>query len=210
MKGGELMQPLLKIQSVPIEISYTSKRATLKQSYEIPRVNVTRQRGRANIRTELAKVKIDSYETRASAGLKSPKRSIKELAQTGRSDAAQATRTYADDGNAIMDSRAPGAIAEIAMSKVLSTSETIMTFIPSVRPEMWMEGGTISFDYSMDQLNFDWDVKARPEMEYVPGELEFTVSQYPQVIIEYVGPIIYTPPSADPDYVPPPSLDVSL
>ena len=198
------MQPLLKIQNIPINIQYTTKRASLQQSATPPTVNVTRNRGRANIQTTPAKVNLDSHEARASMGLKSPARSIREFGEAGVQAAKEATRTYADDGNRMLDSHGRGnPIADIAASKVMSTTETVMAFIPSVPVEMTPIEGSISFDYSMDQLTFDWSIQNRPQLEYVPGEVEFTVTQYPQVVIEYVGSPIYVPPSANPDYIPP-------
>lgn len=204
------MQPLLRIQNVPIEISYRSKRAELRQTTPQPRAQVTRVKGKQEIRTEPAQIKIDSYEMRASMGLKTAPRSVEEFSQAGRADALTATAQYAEEGNNIMESYGEGEpIIDNAMSKVLSTTETYMNFIPSVRPQMWVEGGTISFDYSMDRLNYDWNVSTRPEMEYIPGGVEFSVDRYHQVIIEYLGGPVYVPPSADPNYEPPPSVDIS-
>lgn len=204
------MQPLLRIQSIPINIQFSTKRAELRHTTELPRVEVTRTRGAADIRTDPARVKIDSYEMRASMGLKSPHRSIEEFAETGRADAMRAAREFADNGNQIMDSHGKGnPIADIAMTKVMSSYETIMTFIPSRRPEISVEGGNISFNYTPDKLNFNWQVQPKPQVEYIPGAVEFTVSQYPDVVIEYLGGPHYAPPSADPNYVPPPSLDTS-
>lgn len=195
------MQPLLRIQSVPIKLDYSSKRASLQQSTSPPTAYVTRTKGRADIRTEPMRINIDSYETRASAGLKSARRSIEEFAEAGRADAVTATQEIVEQGNNIVDSHGKGnPIVENAMSKVMTTHETIMSFIPSVRPQMSTEGGTINFDYTMDRLDFDWNVQPRPTMEFVPGSIEFTVAQYPEVIIEYIGSPHYVPASADPNY----------
>ncbi len=73
-----------------------------------------------------------------------------------------------------------------------------MAFIPATGPELDVTPGQISFDFSADQLEYDWDVHSRPSLEYVPGGIEFSVEQYPEVIIEYIGEPIYVParPSA--------------
>ena len=42
---------------------------------------------------------------------------------------------------------------------------------------------------------------------FVPGDIEFTMTQRPDVIIKYVGGPLYVPPSADPDYEP---VDVNV
>jgi hypothetical protein len=199
---------LLKITSVPISLEYKVRRARLVYSSERPTANVSRQKGRAYIQTTPARVTLDTYETRASAGLKSAPRSVQEFAEAGREAAMEASRGYAEEGNAILDSHGKGnPVLDSIASKSMRTADTIMAFIPSVPVDISVEPGSISFDYSMDKLNYDWNINPRAQLEYEPGGIEYTVAQYPDVIIEYVGSPIYVPPSADPDYVPPPSLD---
>lgn len=198
------MQPLLKIQTVPINIEYKVQRASLQHQSTPPRVNITRNRGSLNIQTRPAKVNIDSYETRASAGLKSAPRAIQESAAEGKNAAYEATRRFAEEGNQRLDSGgAKNTIADIVTSRMIKSAETITAFIPSVRPEITVDPGAISFDVTMDKLTFDWNINHKPQLEFVPGNIEFAVTQYPQVIIEYVGSPIYAPPSADPNYEPP-------
>ncbi|MDR2932058.1 MAG: DUF6470 family protein, partial [Oscillospiraceae bacterium] len=120
-----------------------------------------------------------------------------------------ATRAYAENGNRMVDSYGKGSpIADIAMSQSIRSYDTVLAFIPSTGPEFSVEGGNISFEYNMDKLTFDWNTNNKPYLEYVPGEIQFVVKQYPEVIIEYVGDPIYVPPSANPNYVPPPTVDV--
>ena len=197
------MKPLLKVQTVPINLEYKIQRAQLKQNTEQPRVNVTRSRGNAYIQTTPAQVKIDTYEARASAGLKSAPRAVREFADAGKSAAMEATRNYAEQGNQITDSHGKGQpMLDVIQSKAIRTADTIMAFIPSVPPEITVQDGSISFDFTMDKLSFDWNINTRAQFDYIPGEIEFTITEYPRIIIEYVGGPIYVPPSADPDYDP--------
>lgn len=196
------MQPLLRIQNVPINIEYATTRASLQHNTDLPRVNVSRQKGRSDIQTRPAKVKLDGYEMRASMGVKTTPRVIQEAAQTGKQASMEATRTYAEEGNQMVDTHQKNVIAEIAASKSLNTVDTIMAFIPSEPIDISVDPASIQFDYTMDKLTFDWNVNPRPQLEYLPGSIEFSVTQYPQVIIEYIGSPIYVPPSADPSYVP--------
>ena len=200
------MQPLLKIQTVPISLEMRTKRAQLTPGdgsieAKLPKAKVGRTRGKAYIRTTPAQVNIDSSRARASAGLKSAPQTVREFAEAGRADAREAARNYAEQGNQVVDSHGKGVpVAEAASAKMISSAETIMAFIPSVPPEIEVEEGSISFDYSPDTLQYDWNVKTTPPLEYIPGSIEFTVEQYPEVIIEYIGSPIYVPPSADPNY----------
>ena len=53
----------------------------------------------------------------------------------------------------------------------------------------------------MDKMNFDWRLN-RTQFEFVPGDIEISVTQYPDVVIKYIGGPLYVPPSADPNYEP--------
>ncbi|MDL2232242.1 DUF6470 family protein [Ruminococcaceae bacterium OttesenSCG-928-L11] len=202
------MKPLLNITNVPIAIEHKTTRAKLVQQTKQPRAEITRQKGGLDMRSNPAKVKMDSTEMRASMGLKTPQRFSNEFADTGKQDAREATEQLVQNGQYIADSRGGSPIADLAMSNSIKTYETALTFIPSTGPEMWTEGGELDIQYTADRLQFDWDVSTRPYLEYVPPNIEFQVTQYPQVVIEYLGGPMYVPPSSDPDYVPPPSIDV--
>lgn len=205
------MQPLLKIQTIPISIEYKVKRAALEYQSTPAKVQVTRNRGSLNIQTRAPRLNIDSFEARASMGNKSPARSVQEFASGGVNAAYQATRTIAEDGNSLVDSRSKTSIADLAANKLFRnmSAETMTAFIPSVRPEVSVDPGSISFDFTMDKLSFDWNINHKPQLEFVPGNLEFSVAQYPDVVIEYVGSPIYVPRSADPNYEPP-AIDASV
>ena len=53
--------------------------------------------------------------------------------------------------------------------------------------------------YEMDRMNFDMKV-ANGNFEFIPGNINIEITQYPDVQIEYVGGPIYVPLSADPNY----------
>lgn len=56
--------------------------------------------------------------------------------------------------------------------------------------------------YDADRANFAMNIKfGLQDFEFVPASVEFTVSQRPEVHIEYIGTPIYVPPSTAPEYV---------
>ena len=204
------MQPLLKIQTVPINIEYKIQRASLQIQRAPAKVNISRNRGSLGIQTTPSRLHVDTYETRASAGRKSAVRSNQEYASAGRDAGHEATRRITEEGNQRLDSGgSKSTIADIVSSRMIHSAETVTAFIPSVRPEISIDPGTISFDVTMDQLTFDWNINHKPQLEFVPGNIEFSVTQYPDVIIEYIGSPVYVPPSADPNYEPP-EMDTSV
>ena len=76
-----------------------------------------------------------------------------------------------------------------------------LDFIPKAGPEITWDPGEMNIRYEMDKLNFDWRLN-QTEFEFIPGDIEFTVKQHPEVSIKYIGGPIYVPPSADPNHQP--------
>ena len=74
-------------------------------------------------------------------------------------------------------------------------------FLPKVGPEITWDPGEMNIRYEMDKLNFDWKLN-QASFEFTPGDIEFTVTQRPEVVIKYIGGPIYVPPSSDPNYEP--------
>lgn len=200
------MKPLLRIQTIPIKIETQTRRASLQHDptpQPLPRANVTRTPGRANIQTTQARVSIDQTEAFANAGLKTASRLTRDFAQAGRAAATEATRNYAQEGNAIVDSIAQGGQPMIDNAVQRATrpiGEGAVEYGMTQGPDIQAEAGSVSFDFQMDQLTFDWNVSTKPQLEYVPPSIEYSIKQYPQVVIEYVGEPIYVPASSNPNY----------
>ena len=64
--------------------------------------------------------------------------------------------------------------------------------------------GEMNIRYEMDKLNFDWKF-GTGDYQFTPGDIQISVTQRPDVVIKYVGGLIYVPPSADPNHE---SIDV--
>lgn len=74
-------------------------------------------------------------------------------------------------------------------------------FLPTQGADISWDGGQMSIRYEMDKLNFDWRTE-QGDIQFIPGDIEFSVTQNPDVVIKYVGGPLYVPPSADPEYEP--------
>lgn len=81
------------------------------------------------------------------------------------------------------------------------TGEFQLGFTPSAPVDISYEAADLTINYEMDKLNFDLKV-ANGNFEFIPGNIEMSITQHPDVLIEYVGGPIYVPPSADPNYEP--------
>ncbi|GHU80851.1 hypothetical protein FACS1894191_6980 [Clostridia bacterium] len=203
------MKPLLSIHTIPISIEHKVTRASLQHNSTPAKVNISRQRGGLNIQRVPMQVHMDNTESRASMGLKSPQRLTDENASKSVAVAREGTRNFVEMGNRVVDSHGRGnPVGEVAAARAMSVPDTALTYIPSTGPQFSTEGGTLSVDFRMDKLTFDWNINMRPFLEYVPPSVEFEVKQYPDVVIEYVGDPIYVPPSANPNYVSPVAVDI--
>lgn len=87
----------------------------------------------------------------------------------------------------------------IAQRTQLPTGDFKLGFIPTAPVDINYEPANLTINYQMDKLNFDLKV-ANGNFEFIPGNIELTVTQHPDLLIEYVGGPIYVPPSADPNY----------
>jgi hypothetical protein len=207
------MKPLLNIRTVPIELEFKTTRAALRPNeLPQPRADVTRSQGKRDIRQTPGRLNIDSTDAKASIGIKPTQRSVSEFAENSRAEARNATRETAEGGSNFLDRLASAngnPIIDVALSKLQlnRTREFVLDFIPSVAPQIEYTPGNVSFDFTMDRLEYNWNVNSRPQFDFVPGGVEFTVVQHPQVIIEYMGGPIYVPRSADPNYQPPPGMN---
>lgn len=189
------MQQLLSIKTTPIQIDYQVTNAQLNYKTKNPVVEISRQKGGFEMHSEPIKVKIDNFEVRQSIGLKSNGTLVQEYSDKGKSDVYEAISQILDEGNQIVNPHGM-TIPQMASQKASKTIETVLDFLPSARPEMTWEGGTLDVNFTPDTINMDFDSTDRINFEYTPAQVQFSIKQYPSVNIEYLGGPMYVPPSA--------------
>ncbi len=196
------MYPLIEIQSVPIEIQMKTTNANLEYARGTAQMEISRNEGGLHIKSRPIQVKIDTFEARNSI-VPSTIRSIEQNAQEGKSQVYSATAQIAQEGRRMMEAPAgQNVLNQVAQSATNTGLPNInVTFLPSTGPEFSFEGGEMNIRYEMDKLNFDWRLN-QMDFTFEPGDVEFTVTQQPDVIIKYVGGPLYVPPSADPNHEP--------
>ena len=200
------MYPLIEIQTVPIEIQMKVTNAHLEYARGTAQMEISRDKGGLSIRSQPIKVNLDTYESRNSIR-PTTTTSIRQQAQAGVQGAYQATAVLAQEGRMMMEARIDqDVIPQLAKQQNLGEPNNVnIEFLPRVGPDIGWDGGEMSIRYEMDKLNFDWRME-QMSFTFVPGDIEFTMTQRPDVIIKYVGGPLYVPPSSDPNYEP---LDVN-
>ena len=202
------MKPLIEITTVPIQIEMKTTHAKLEYARGTAEMEISRDNGNLKIKSRPIKVNIDTYEARNSL---SPTlaRYLEQSAQKGKQAAYEATATYANQGQLLLKTQVGEELvtkfAEDAMFKDVKTNVGIQ-FLPDPGAEITWDPGEMNIRYEMDKLNIDWRMN-EGSFEFTPGDIEFTVTQRPDVVIKYLGGPIYVPRSADPNYEP---VDVNV
>ncbi len=194
------MEPLLEIKTIPMTLEMKINRARLELVTTDATFELSRSKGGLKMQMRPAKLKIDTVEARYSAGIKNVMEMVRDFAKKGVQAAYEATATYAREGNLMLDINImDNPIPEIAMKKFISDVSFNLGFIPSSGPDISWDTGGISMSFELDKLDFDWNIE-RPQINFIPGSIEFIISQYPRVEIKYIGTPIFVPPSANPNY----------
>lgn len=195
--------PLIEIKSVPIQLEMKVTDARLEYSHGTVDMTVSRDKGGMRIQSSPIRVNLDTFEARNSVFPTTATR-IRQNAAAGKQAAYEATATYARQGQLLLQARIgqnlESQFAEESQTKNLKTNVGIQ-FLPTQGADISWDGGQMSIRYEMDKLNFDWRTE-QGDIQFIPGDIEFSVTQHPDVVIKYVGGPLYVPPSADPEYEP--------
>ena len=196
------MEPLIEITTVPIEIQMKVTNARLEYARGTAQMEVFRDKGGLNIRSRPIRVNIDTFEARSPVSPTTPQ-IIQQQAQQGIQSAYQATSVLAREGRMMMEAKInQDVIPQLAKQENIGEPTNVnIQFLPSAPADISWDGGELSIRYEMDKLNFDWRMN-QMSFTFIPGDIEFTMTQRPDVIIKYVGGPVYVPPSSDPNYEP--------
>ena len=196
------MRPLIEIQTIPIEIQMKTTNAHLEYARGTAQMEVSRDRRGLQIRSQPIRVNIDTFEARSSI-VPTTAQSIQQGAAQGQRAAYEATAVLAQEGRMMMEAKIDqDVIPQLAQQKTVDQPAQLgIQFPPEVGPDISWTGGEMSIRYEMDKLNFDWRMN-QMQFTFVPGDIEFKVTQQPDVVIKYIGGPLYVPPSADPNYEP--------
>lgn len=196
------MNQLIRITTVPIQYELKINNARLEYSRSKAELEISRNDGGLSIKSRPVKLRFDSSEARNSV-VPTTARSVAQTAQAGKEAAYSATAQLAQEGQLLLKADiGEDVIGQIMQQRTVQpTGEFQLGFIPSAPVDISYEAADLTINYEMDKLNFDLKV-ANGNFEFIPGNIEMSITQHPDVLIEYVGGPIYVPPSADPNYEP--------
>lgn len=191
------MEQLLKITTIPISYELKINDARLERHNGTAEVEISRNKGGMQIKSRPIQIRLDTYEARNSV-VPTTKTAIYEAAEKGRSAAYEAAAQYAQEGKLMLQTQIGEGAQTIdrilADRTAMPTGQFQMGFIPTTGAEVDWVPPSLSIEYQMDKLNFDLRMD-KGNVKFIPGSIEMTISQYPEVNIEYIGEPIYVPPS---------------
>lgn len=196
------MENLLKITNVSIAYELKINNASLEYKRGTADLEISRDAGKMTIRTNPIRLQLDTFQARDSISPASASSFIKRYAQAGKQMAYQATASMAQEGHMLLKAKlgedALGQIIQNRVNQSLKVPDIGIEFLPSVPVDINWTKPDMTIDYQMDKLKFDWHI-LKGDFEFIPGNIEMQITQYPDVIIEYVGDPIYVPPSSAPN-----------
>lgn len=195
------MKPLIEITTVPIQIEMKTTHAKLEYARGTAEMEISKDDGGLKIKSRPIRLNIDTFEARNSI-TPTLARYQAQLPEKGKQAVYKATATFAQEGKLMMETKwGEEVITKLAKESMQNVKDIGLEFLPKVGPEITWDPGEMSIRYDMEKLNFDWKIGGG-SFEFIPGDIELTVTQRPEVIIKYVGGPIYVPPSSDPNYEP--------
>ena len=188
------MDQLLSIKHIPIKIEVNVTNAQLKPREADPlEPSVKISRGSDGVKVaaqpykvDISSPKLDSY---VPTNVQPSKLTLTydAVAKMGGTDGA------ASAANTTAVSRSSSQSIEAILSKLPKSKESSISY----------NDGTLSINYSMigsDSSDSGSISDLKNGFEFIPGDIEFIVSQMPDLEIEYLGDPLYFPRSADPNY----------
>lgn len=189
------MEQLLSIKHIPIKIEVNVTNAQLKPKEADPlEPSVTISKGSDGVRVAAQPYKVDISSPKLDSYVPSNVQPSKltltydAVAKIGGSESSS------EAANTTTVSRSSSQSIENILSRLPKTKDSSISY----------NDGTLSINYSMIDSNSSSDIGSIADLkngfEFIPGDIEFIVSQMPELEIEYLGDPIYFPRSADPNY----------
>lgn len=183
------MEPLITIETIPIEIKYVEKEPLKLSSVGTTQVSISQEDGKQSIRSNPIRIPVqDSFETSSTYNWEH--------------STYTATANVGEDGNLKLNIKMEdGEARAIRFEQTNRDINSMVALLPaSAQDEDYTSSVEMSFNVSdlQNQVSGGNNI----DTQFYPPDLELVVTQRPDVVITYVGGPIYVPPSSDPDYKP--------
>lgn len=192
------MDQLIEITSVPIQLEVKTSRARLECAQGTAEMEISRAQDRVSIKNRSIRLNMDTFEA-SRAQMAAPVRRSEPITY-------QASADFSQQGQLMMHTTLDTSVlaqlsgGSVSVQPPLTDSGNVEVQPPLDSSSEW-DPAELNIRYEMDKLNFDFKI-GQNGFEFIPGDIEVTVTQRPEVTIKYVGGPLYVPPSADPNHEP--------
>jgi len=196
------MEPLLQIRTIPISIEYKINKAHYEIVNTEASVEITTNNSVLEMQMKPLKLNLNTINTESSSKKDGTIRLDKYSPGKGVRATYEAKNSYTVESNKMLNINITDKlIPEIALRKFSSDISFNLSLVEPINSEISWEPQELTIKYEINKMNFDWKIR-RPEINFIPGNIEFIIKEYPRLEINYIGKPIYVPASADPDYKP--------
>lgn len=191
------MGSILEIRTTPISIEYKINKAR----YEIVNTNASIETTNNNSghNMHMKHIELDTFKGKYSTEIKNDIKMVGDLKKGSIRTTYDATDSYEGKGNMLNVNTRDNSIGEIALKRF--NSDISFNFIQMAGNDREWDSIEFKIKHEMDKFSFDWKIN-KPEIKFIPSNIEIIIKEYPRLEINYMGKPIYVPASADPDYVP--------
>ena len=188
------MKPLISIETIPIKIEYVKKEPLLLSSVHGSKTKKSNENRLHRVQNNPIRISLsDSYK---------PSTDYQWDNAT-----YTATAKYGDDGMLKLNVQMEDGEAKPIRFKEITRGIDQMAGLLD-----GSEGDSADMELSLDMGVVPSGIGSgnNQDIEFLPPDIELKITQWPKVIIKYVGGPIYTPASADPHYVKPEATKQNL
>jgi len=182
-----MYRQLLNISSVPLRLNLNVpigqyNMSSPKASWE---VGVTKSEMKT--KTDPVKFKTDRREMYASMGVYMPDNFRRKTESEAKNTVMETIAEIGEDWRSIGETQG-AALIDICIRNASRPVELYQAWIPGVRPNIKWEGGTpAKTEFSKFKLDINWKINPRPNIEYIMGKKDISVSQWYKVNVDYIG-----------------------
>lgn len=189
------MESLLQITTIPIEYDLNIQSPRLEYSSDKVSLNMKTEKGGLTIENHPTKLQIDTYEARSSI-CPTTMESVRQAAVKGKNAVYEYMQQTTEEGKILLDPYVQNPLDQVISQRAEpKNGKLVLSFLPSTGPDIEWSTPDLDIQYETDKLSFDLKV-ANGNFEFIPGDVEVTITQMPDVQIDYVGDPIYVPPSS--------------
>ena len=196
------MEQLLSIKHIPIKVEVNVTRGEFKRvensGSKTPSIKVSPKQG-GGLRLQAEPYRMEIPESR-NYDTYIPSSNY----DSGFTLTYEAVAKLADGGNSAAGIKQTGDMGQFSAKRASRSIEAVLQSLPKSRNSaVSYSDGVLSVNYQMTGSEAVTDLaSSHAEFEFIPGSIEFIISQMPELDIEYLGDPIYFPRSADPNYEP--------